>query len=213
MLRLRRPRLPRPRLLPVTIAVGAVVLVFRVADLWFDAGVAIAPPAIAASATTQAAPPAPAAEKRRAAEPFTPEEVQVLSELARRRELLEARERELAVRESLLKATEERLGQRVGELERLKVEVGTLVRQYGEQEEAELKSVVKIYESMKPREAARILGELETRTLLAIMERMKERGAAPILAAMDPQRARELTTELARKREVDLATGATPGGG
>ena len=212
---LRRLRLPRPRLLPVTIAVGALVLVFRVADLWFDAGVALAPAAVAASGTAspQPAPTAPAAASRRTTEPFTPEEVQVLSELSRRRELLEAREREMVVREGLLKATEERLGQRVGELERLKVEVGALVRQYGEQEEAELKSVVKIYESMKPREAARILGELETKTLLAIMERMKERGAAPILAAMDPQRAREVTTELARRKEVDLTAGATPSGG
>ncbi len=82
------------------------------------------------------------------------------------------------------------------------------MRQYNEQEQAELQSIVKIYETMKPKDAARILADLEMRILLGIMESMKERKSAPILAAMEPKRAREVTEELARKREIDLSTQA-----
>ena len=65
---------------------------------------------------------------------------------------------------------------------------------------------------MKPKDAASILGGLDMRILLGIMESMKERKSASILAAMDAKRAREVTTELARKREIDLTTPATKTG-
>ena len=133
---------------------------------------------------------------------FTPAEIEVLTELAKRRDDLAARERELGLREGLLQAAERRLDDKIVELRGIRAEIEQLVQLHNEREEAELQSLVKIYETMKPKDAARILGELELDVLLTIMERMKERSTAPVLAAMDPSRAREVTAELAQRRDL-----------
>ena len=140
-------------------------------------------------------------------EAFTAAEVEVLTELAKRREDLDGRERELGLREGLLQAAERRLDDKIVELQALRSDIEVLVQQQDEQDEAELQSLVKIYETMKPKDAARILQELEMRILLPIMERMKERSTAPVLAAMDSGRARAVTTELARRRDLSLSNG------
>ena len=54
-----------------------------------------------------------------------------------------------------------------------------------------MQSLVKIYETMKAKDAARILGQIEMDVLLSIMERIKERSSAPVLAQMDADRARD----------------------
>jgi flagellar motility protein MotE (MotC chaperone) len=55
---------------------------------------------------------------------------------------------------------------------------------------------------MKPKDAARILNTLETDILIAVMERMSERKSAPILAEMDSDRARQVTTLLAERKQL-----------
>ena len=142
---------------------------------------------------------------------FTPAVVAVLQDLANRRDELLTLETELEGRERLLNAAEGRLDKRIAELQQLRDSIEALVRQYNDQEKAELQSIVKIYETMKPKDAARILEDLDMRILLGIMETMKERKSAPILAAMGAERARQVTAELARKRQVDLSkqTGKT----
>ena len=59
---------------------------------------------------------------------------------------------------------------------------------------------MKIYENMKPKDAARIFEELDMAVLLDVIERMKERKTAPILAQMNPKRAKAITLELAKRR-------------
>ena len=59
---------------------------------------------------------------------------------------------------------------------------------------------MKLYESMKPRDAATIFNDLDMKVLLGVVDRMKDAKAAPVLAAMQPDKARELTTKLAALR-------------
>lgn len=223
------------RLLPLVIVAVAVLLTVRLGELSFGVAVSTGTPALAAEDKAKDAPkpdkdehkaadtaaPAgdttkhePAEEPQETERPveFTPAEVVVLQSLALRRDELMTLEKELASRERLLNATEGRLDKRIGELQLLRDSIEALVRQYTDQEKAELQSIVKIYETMKPKDAARILEDLEMKVLLGIMEMMKERKSAPILAAMGPQRAREVTTELARKRAIDLSTPAKKDG-
>jgi flagellar motility protein MotE (MotC chaperone) len=76
-------------------------------------------------------------------------------------------------------------------------------------EDASWQGLVKLYESMKPRDAATIFNDLEMAVLLQVVDRMKEAKAAPVLAAMQPDKARELTAKLA-----DMRTRRdNPGGG
>ena len=69
-----------------------------------------------------------------------------------------------------------------------------------EREEAGWQGLVKLYEAMKPRDAATIFNDLEMPVLLQVVDRMKEAKAAPVLAAMQPDKARDLTAKLAQMR-------------
>lgn len=121
----------------------------------------------------------------------------VLRQLAERRRTLDAREKELDRRTALLSAAKKELGQKYKELSELRNEIRQLLDQQSEQEEARLTSLVKVYEGMKPKEAANILNTLDLRILLQVMGRMSERKMSPILAQMNPERAREITINLA----------------
>jgi flagellar motility protein MotE (MotC chaperone) len=135
---------------------------------------------------------------------MTDEELVLLQSLSQRREELEQRARDIDQREILLKAAEQRIDQKIAELERLQASIEALLVEHDEQSEAQLQSLVRIYESMKPKEAARIFEELDMEVLLEMLERMKERKTAPILAQMDPNRAKAVTLELAQRRELPL---------
>jgi flagellar motility protein MotE (MotC chaperone) len=135
---------------------------------------------------------------------MTDEELVLLQSLSQRREELEQRARQIDEREVLLKAAERRIDQKISELERLQASIESLLVQHDEQSEAQVQSLVKIYESMKPKDAARIFEELDMEVLLEVIERMKERKIAPILAQMNPQRAQTVTLELAQRRDLPI---------
>jgi flagellar motility protein MotE (MotC chaperone) len=213
------------RLLPVLVVASALLLTVRLGEL--TSGIEIGGTTVAlaetkddaesaadapVAATTEASSSDRAEDEFNIVTDFTEAELELLQDLSKRRDQLVARETELESRTRLLDAAESRLAAQIAELQELRKTIEGLVRKYDEQEQAEIESVVKIYETMKPKDAARILGELEMKTLLGIMERMNVRKTAPILAAMPPERARSVTSELARQRAVDLAPGMSGDG-
>ena len=132
----------------------------------------------------------------------------LLERLQERRQELDSRARELDLRESMLKAAEKKL------------ETQTAVEQAGggggaktgpmaqrkEKEEAEnarFKGVVTMYETMKPKEAAKIFDRLDIRVLLDVASQIKPQIMAAILAQMSPEAAERLTVELAVKPGSD----------
>lgn len=129
-------------------------------------------------------------------------EIELLQELSERRALLERREREFVLKQQTLSAAEQKLDAKIAELENLKKTVEGLLTTQDEQQEDRLKSLVKIYESMKPKEAARIFESLDADTLLDVVERMKESKTAPILALLTPDKAKSLTEELAIRHSL-----------
>ncbi|HEX6979222.1 MAG TPA: hypothetical protein VF342_07975 [Alphaproteobacteria bacterium] len=218
----------RVRLLHVTITAAALVLALRAAELWHDAGVAFAQsptpaepaktepakaePQAAQAKGADAAAPAPSAAASLPVTEYTDKELAVLQELAERREQLDSREAEIVRREALLKAAEQRIEAKLEELKKLQASIETVVRRYDEQEDARKKSLVRIFESMKPAEAAQILEQMELPVVVELIERMKERNAAPVLAQMHPARAKQLTAELARRRQPGGPAAASPNG-
>ena len=131
------------------------------------------------------------------ADPFsmTDAEIDLLQALAERRRELDLRARELEQREILLRAVEQRIEEKVGGLR-------ALLKQQEEQTDGQYKSLVKIYESMKPKDAARIFEEMDLAVLMPVVERMKERKTAPILAKMSSAKATAITTQLAQRRKA-----------
>ena len=120
-------------------------------------------------------------------------------EQARRAEL-DAREQALVTREVVAEATERRAKQHLEEAAALQRQAATGDRERSEREEAGWRQMVKLYEGLRPRDAAVIFDELDLAVLVPLMDRLRETKAAPILGAMRPERARALTAELARHR-------------
>jgi flagellar motility protein MotE (MotC chaperone) len=156
--------------------------------------------------TPEEAAAAEAAKEALVPDPFdyTDEEVDVLQQLAKRREELDVRARQLDEREVLLQAAEQRMEQKMAELTALQTTVEELLKQRSEQEEAELMSLVKMYENMKPKAASKVFEEMDMDVLLDVVGRMNERKVAPILALVTPTRAKEITFELAQRRQLPM---------
>jgi flagellar motility protein MotE (MotC chaperone) len=124
----------------------------------------------------------------------------VLLELRRRRDELDTRETMVSAREATLAAAELRIGARVGELQALQKKLEDLEQAREQRDDASWDGLVKLYETMKPRDAATIFNDLDMPVLLGVVDRMKDAKAATVLAAMQPDKAREVTTKLAALR-------------
>lgn len=163
----------------------------------------------ASESRPNAAAPAGAAATEKTREPeFSPAEVEVLRQLAGRRAALDARSRELDKRDAVLRAAEQRLDAKAQALKDLQTRVAALLRQHDAEQDAKMASLAKLYESMKPKDAAAILQTIETDTLLRVVERIRERKLAAIMAEMNTDRARDVTMELIHLRAIDAGGAA-----
>lgn len=201
----------RLRLFPVLIAAASIALMVRVGDLWTGLGtIARAQTAAQSDRATPGAasidaasedPTPPEVEGARImalpSDPFSlsDAEIDLLQSLAERRKELDLRAHQLEQREVLLLAVERRIDEKV---ETLKV----LQKSIQGEAENQYKSLVKIYENMKPKDAARIFEELDMAILLPVTEHMKERKLAAVLAKMTTTTAMRLTTRLAQRRNA-----------
>ncbi|MBX9698036.1 MAG: hypothetical protein K2X74_01310, partial [Acetobacteraceae bacterium] len=118
---------------------------------------------------------------------------------------IDRREQAAAEREVLLAAAERRLNARIEDLAAAQARLAAAEQARGEREDAGWRQMVRLYEGMRPRDAAAIFDDLEMPVLVQILGRMGERKAAPVLGAMRPDRARLATAELARQRAMPAA--------
>jgi flagellar motility protein MotE (MotC chaperone) len=211
-------RIPFPRLLPMTICIMALLLVVKsvalvraaVPDAAHAATVPAATPPTASAPTsattsgvpTPAAPPAPPVPVSvPPPEPaISDSERALLLDLRHRSKELDARAAALTSREGVLAAAEKRLTARVDELSALQAKLEALEKVRHDRDDANWAGLTKLYESMKPRDAATIFNDLDMDVLLQVVDRMKEAKAALVLAAMQPDRARQVTAKLAQMR-------------
>lgn len=228
--------LTRFRFLPATVFAAALMLSFRIGDIWEGVDGLLSGTLSVAEAQAEQTQPTTedaaagsessdaekameggeggeqtddtmaddTADRRAIDDPtlLTQSEIELLQQLAERRETLDNREREIEQREGLLQAAEVRINEKVIELRALQATIEQLIKTYDDQQEAKIGSLVKIYENMKPKDAARIFEELDMDTLLLVAERMKERKLAPLMAQMNPEKAKEMTVELAKLRQL-----------
>jgi flagellar motility protein MotE (MotC chaperone) len=128
--------------------------------------------------------------------------MELFEELTERRKKMDKREKEIMTREALLRAAEQELDRKYQELSNLRTDIEGLLKQQSDEENARIASLVKIYEGMKPKDAARIFDTLDLDVLLAVMGKMSERKLSPVLAAMNPERARTITIMLAEQKKL-----------
>ena len=221
-------KLPATRLLPMTICVITAVLALKSFSLGRVALANDSPlTPVQARAETQAerpASPPPAATGvrdtaalppavRTAAPATEPSDWPLLQELRARRQSLEEREHALDLREQAVQAATRTLQTQLSDLRSLKSKLETLEAARRQRSDAGWTGIVKVYEAMRPADAAAIFDALDPRLLVQILDRMNERKAALVMGSMDPERARLATQMLAayrQRRDADPLVTATP---
>ena len=204
----------RAKLLPAVVAALGLLFGLKVVAVWTGVNAVLTTPAVAQETQEEPESDAEGDAETETAEGSTDgteapgaaaeanlsdTEIAVLKNLAERRQTLEARERELETREKLISAAEGRVESKITELKDIELRIESLLGQRDEAEEAQMRRLVKVYETMKPKDAAPIFQKLDQDILLDVAARMKESSVAGIMAAMDPASAQELTTMLAQR--------------
>jgi flagellar motility protein MotE (MotC chaperone) len=212
----------RLRLLPLVIASASALLVLKTIGLVTEGGFALtSAPAIAAGGHDAPAEDghgapaddghgAPAEQPALTGSTERPDDItaldppddaerELLEKLGERRRQLDSRAEELDQREALLEATERRIEQRISELRSLEAEIQAAADAREQARSEEMQGVVSMYESMRPRDAARIFDGMDIAVMVEIAQQIKPKKLAVIVAEMTPSIAQQLTVELAER--------------
>ena len=130
-------------------------------------------------------------------------ELAILERLSERREELEERAKSIEMREALLNAAEKRLEKRVSELKALEQSIQQATRERKQEQQEDLGKLVAMYQSMKPKQAARIFEVLDPDVLLDIVKIMKPRKVAAILGNMRADSAGALSQAIAKGNTLE----------
>ncbi|MBQ8660754.1 MAG: hypothetical protein IJ482_00305 [Alphaproteobacteria bacterium] len=127
---------------------------------------------------------------------FTQSEIMILQELAERREALDLRAQEIDKRAIQLKVTEDEIERKLRQLQDYEQRLNKLINEYTQKEQANIDSLVRLYSSMKPKDAARIFNSLDMSITVALLKGMKASASSAILSQMDSAKAQAVTSEL-----------------
>jgi flagellar motility protein MotE (MotC chaperone) len=153
---------------------------------------------------------------------LSPAELQVLQNLGQRRGELDQREAGMSTQIALLAAAEAKLDAKIKVMTSLRGDVQNLLTQADGREATEVDRLVKVYEGMKPKDAAARMAILEDAVRLPIAAKMKERALSAVIGQMPAQDAKKLTESLAHRfskaqtlaqtatAQADAAAAATP---
>jgi flagellar motility protein MotE (MotC chaperone) len=108
---------------------------------------------------------------------------------------------DMEARRQALEMLERDLEAKVQALQQLREETEASLREQQKQQTEDLQTLVKLYEAMKPKSAARLLEELPVDLAAEVLSAMKSRGAGKILNAVAPARAVQISRRLAGKQK------------
>ena len=130
---------------------------------------------------------------------FGPNEIPLLKSIQERQARLEAltkREQELDMREEGLQAIQKQIEEKLSTLRILRKEIAELLEEKDAFEENRYKHLVRVYEGMKPVEAASLVERLPEHTAIQLLTRMKSKKVSQILEAIEPDRAAKISERL-----------------
>ena len=129
-------------------------------------------------------------------------EKQLLQQLRKRRKQIESDKNELPAEKMALESIKQHIDNRLDVLENLQNKLKPQFNNNNQNDGKKILKLVKVYESMKPKEAAKIFNDLQIGVLVEMTLSMKESRLAAILAEMKPEKARELTSILATQSDI-----------
>ena len=127
---------------------------------------------------------------------FTQSEIQILQELAERRESLDLRSKEIDKKALQLMVSEKEIDKRLKQMEEYEQKLKVLIQEYNSKEKEKILSLVKVYASMKPKDAARIFETLDLEVTVALLKEMKPSVSSAILAQITPVKAKAITDKI-----------------
>ncbi len=197
------------RLLPVVMLVCAGLLVLNASGIIHDAFGQTAAPA---PADAMAAPAAPANHDFAGddGEIATAAQVDVLTNLSKRRSELDAQQSQIQIQSNILAATESRVDSKISQLKALQSQIAALLAQRDAEQQKQIAALVKTYgpDGMKPANAAAIFNSLPDSVLIPVAQGLKPGDLGAILAKMNPDAAQKLTLKLANKLTLPDTTAA-----
>lgn len=125
----------------------------------------------------------------------------VFHDMALERDRIQQEREELAVLQTATAAQQAILAQEREQLLAVIQQLEARQQAYAEERDQSAAKLAKMYEAMKPAQAAPIISALDLEIILDIMTRMKERPAAKILAHMDAALAAQVSTRMSLRGE------------
>lgn len=141
-----------------------------------------------AEVPAQPLPPAPPSAAER----------EILEKLAERRKQLDERMKDLDMREALIKTAEKALDDKLVDLKASEAKAEAAQQSQGQSAGAPMRSLVVMYEAMKPRDAARVFEKMDPRLLIQLAGAMNPKKLSEVLSQMTPDAAEKLTAGLIR---------------
>jgi hypothetical protein len=99
----------------------------------------------------------------------------------------------------LIAAAQAKLDARIQQMNQLKADIQGLLGQADQQAQSETDRLVRVYEAMKPKDAAQRFTLMDDSVRLPMAAKMKERALSAILAQMPAEDAKALTEKLAKR--------------
>ncbi len=128
----------------------------------------------------------------------TPEDMKALLDaLQERGRMLEERETALRNREQVLKLVEQEAGQKIAALTTAEEDLRRMIALTESAAENDVAQLTKVYESMKPKQAAALFEEMDPVFAAGFLARMRPDAAADVLAGLSPGVAHGISVILA----------------
>lgn len=124
---------------------------------------------------------------------FTEEELSHFNKLNERKKELDLRDSELTALEEELHKQRIEVEERISKLDKIREEVGSVLKDRVEVDQQKVNTLVDFYTSMKPKQAADIVTNLNEDLAVEVLGKMKKKSAAEILNLMEPTKARALS--------------------
>ncbi len=108
---------------------------------------------------------------------------------------------ELEVRATALRELEQDLNQKIQTLEELRQQALAVIEPGEKERQGKLDTLIKFYQAMKPKSAARLLEKLPTPLAADVLSSMKSRGAGKILNVMNADKAVQISKLMAGQKK------------
>jgi flagellar motility protein MotE (MotC chaperone) len=143
--------------------------------------------------------PSPEAEPVKTAKCSSPPSAEVLLYLEQKETELKRKERNLQEQEQHLLEMQKEVEQKLQELIVVQKDIQNFRNEKAENKNASVRSLAQIYGSMKPKEAAKLLENMDEKLVVNLVSTLKANEAADIFAAMDSKKAAKISEALSQR--------------